>query len=160
MKGEKMNYELSREQKEIIKASRDFAKAEFSEKAEEFDREETFDLDIWKNACELGFVGVWIEEEYEGFGMSLLDHCLIMEEFTAVDPGIAIAILSTAFGSEIIQEYGTETQKKKYLPPIAKGEAIMGAALTEPDAGSDLLAASTTAVKIGNECSDRSRQFR
>lgn len=67
-----------------------------------------------------------------------------------VDPGCG-NILLTVFGSELIQIYGTEEQKKKYLPPVTKGEAIMGAAITEPDAGSDVMAVQATAKGDGND---------
>lgn len=67
-----MDVKLNKEQEDIIKAARDFALGEFSERAVEFDREETFDLNIWKKACELGFVGVFIEEEYGGGGIRFL----------------------------------------------------------------------------------------
>ena len=142
-----MDFELTNEQKDIVKAAKEFAEGEFPDRAEEFDRNESFDLDIWRKACELGFVGVWIKEEYGGPGMGILDSCLIMEEFTVVDPGIAIAILATTLGAETVQGFGTEEQKKRYLPPLVRGEAIIGAALTEPNAGSDLAAASTTAIR-------------
>jgi alkylation response protein AidB-like acyl-CoA dehydrogenase len=146
-----MDFELTNEQKDIVKAAKEFAEGEFPDRAEEFDQNETFDLDIWRKACELGFVGVWIKEEYGGPGMGILDSCLIMEEFTVVDPGIAIAILATTLGAETVQGFGTEEQKKRYLPPLVRGEAITGAALTEPNAGSDLAAASTTAIREGDD---------
>jgi len=73
-----------------------------------------------------------------------------MEEFWRVDPGCG-NILLTGFGSELIQLYGTEEQKKKYLPPLTQGKAIMGRAITEPDAGSDILSSLTIARKEGNE---------
>ena len=100
---------------------------------------------------ELGFVGVFLQEEYDGAGMGILENCLIQEEFSAVDLGINVAITSSAFGAEVIQAFGTEEQKQKYLPPLVKGEAVMGSALTEPNAGSDLAAAITTAVREGEE---------
>lgn len=146
-----MDFELTNEQKDIVKAAKEFAEGEFPDRAEEFDRNESFDLDIWRKACELGFVGVWIKEEYGGPGMGILDSCLIMEEFTVVDPGIAIAILATTLGAETVQGFGTEEQKKRYLPPLVRGEAIIGAALTEPNAGSDLAAASTTAIRENDD---------
>jgi alkylation response protein AidB-like acyl-CoA dehydrogenase len=147
-----MDFELSKEQKDIVKAAKEFAEGEFPDRAEEFDRDESFDEAIFKNAAELGFVGVWIKEEYGGAGMGILDNCLIFEEFTVVDPGIAIAVLATCFGAEVIQAFGTEEQKKTYLPPLVTGEAVMGSALTEPDAGSDLAgASSTTAIREGDE---------
>lgn len=146
-----MDFELSKEEKDIVKAAREFAEGEFQERAEEFDREETFDLDLWRKACELGFVGVMIEEKYGGAGMGMVENCLIMEEFTVVDPGTAIAILATTLGAETVQAFASEEQKMKYLPPLSSGKAIMGAALTEPDAGSDLAAASSTAVRERDE---------
>jgi len=96
-------------------------------------------------------VGVFIKEKYGGVGMGIFDANLIMEEFNVVDPGIAITIATSAFGAEVIQEFGTEEQKNRYLPPLVTGEAIMGTALTESDAGSDLAAARTSAVKEGDE---------
>jgi len=146
-----MDFKLNKEQEDIIKAARDFALGEFSERAVEFDREETFDLNIWKKACELGFVGVFIEEEYGGAGYGFFEHCLITEEFWAVDPGIGSCISSTTFGSELIQLYGTDDQKRTILPQLVSGQAIMATAITEPDAGSDTAAAVTQAVKEGDQ---------
>ena len=145
-----MDFTLSKEQQDIIKAAREFALGEFPDRALDFDREETFDLEIWRKACELGFVGIFIDEVYGGAGLGFLEHCLINEEFWAVDPGIAAAILSTTFGSELIIMYGTEEQKQLVLPQLVSGKAIMGTAITEPDAGSDVTSASTTAVKEGD----------
>ena len=147
-----MDFELTKEQKDIVSAAREFAEGEFPDRAEEFDRDESFDEAIHKKAAELGFVGTFIKEEYEGSDMGMLEYCLIFEEFAAVDPGIAVAILISSYGAEIVQEFGTEEQKMRYLPPIVKGDAVMGSAFTEPDAGSDLAGAtSTTAIKDGDE---------
>ncbi len=147
-----MDFNLTKEQRDIQRAAREFAEGEFPDRAEEFDRDESFDEEIFKRAAELGFVGVWIKEEYGGLGMGMLDYCLIMEEFTVVDPGIAIAIVASPFGAEIIQSFGSEEQKKRYLPPLVTGEAVMGSAITDPDAGSDLAGAvSTTAIKEGGD---------
>jgi len=146
-----MDFTLSKEQQDIIKAAREFALGEFPDRALDFDREETFDLEIWRKACELGFVGIFIDEVYGGAGLGFLEHCLINEEFWAVDPGIAAAILSTTFGSELIIMYGTEEQKQLVLPQLVSGKAIMGTAITEPDAGSDVTRATTTAVKEGDK---------
>ena len=146
-----MDFQLSQEQQDIKKAAREFALGEFPQRAQEFDREETFDLNIWKKACELGFVGVTIGEAYGGPGLGQFEKCLIVEEFWAVDAGMGSATLSTTFGADSIEKFGTEEQKKKYLPPLTKGKAIMGVAITEPDAGSDVSCAMTTAVKDGNE---------
>jgi alkylation response protein AidB-like acyl-CoA dehydrogenase len=146
-----MDFTLTKEQQDIIKAAREFALGEFPDVAQEFDRNESFDLNIWKKACELGFVGVFIDEKYDGAGYGFFEHCLINEEFWAVDPGIGQAILSTTFGSEILGLFGSEEQKELVLPQLVSGQAIMGTAITEPDAGSDVTGAATTAVKEGNE---------
>jgi alkylation response protein AidB-like acyl-CoA dehydrogenase len=131
LRGEKeMDFELSKEQKDIMKAAREFAVGEFTDVAQEFDRNETFDLELWRKACKLGFVGVYIGEKYGGPGLGFLEHCLIMEEFFAVDPGIATAILATTFGSELLDLYGTEEQKQLVLPKLVSGQAILATAIT------------------------------
>jgi alkylation response protein AidB-like acyl-CoA dehydrogenase len=146
-----MDFKLNKEQEDIQKAAREFALGEFPDRAQEFDREEKFDLDIWKKACELGFVGVFIEEKYEGLGYGFFEHCLISEEFWAVEPGIGQAITSATFGSEIIQLFGSEEQKMDVLPKLVSGNAMIATAITEPDAGSDPVSATTAAVKDGDE---------
>jgi alkylation response protein AidB-like acyl-CoA dehydrogenase len=145
-----MDFTLNKEQKQIRKAAREFAMAEFPQRAMEFDREEKFDLAIWKKACELGFVGVFIDQAYDGTGYGFFEHCLINEEFWAVDPGIASAVLSTTFGAELITLYGSEAQKQDTLPRLVDGRAIMGTAITEPDAGCDVTGAVTSAVQDGD----------
>lgn len=144
-----MDFKLSEEQQDIVNAAREFALGEFPERALEFDRNETFDLNLWKKACELGFVGVFIDEAYDGAGYGFFEHCLITEEFWAVEPGIGQAILSTTFGAELLGLFGSESQKMAVLPQLVAGEAIMGTAITEPDAGSDVTQAATTAIRDG-----------
>jgi alkylation response protein AidB-like acyl-CoA dehydrogenase len=146
-----MDFELTDEQKDIIKAAREFAEGEFPDLAQECDRTEAFPRALWKKACQLGFVGVFIEEAYGGPGLGFLEHCLINEEFWRVDPGIAASILSATFGSEMIQLFGSEDQKKRWLPPLVQGKLITGAAITEPDAGSDVSSISTRATLEGDE---------
>jgi alkylation response protein AidB-like acyl-CoA dehydrogenase len=147
-----MDFTLSKEQRDIQKAAREFALGEFlPEKAQEFDRNETFDLSIWRKACELGFVGVFIDEKYGGAGLGFFEHCLITEEFWAVDAGMGNAVITATFGSELLTLFGTEEQKQKYLPPLVQGQAIIGCAITEPDAGSDVTGAITSAVKDKDE---------
>ncbi len=146
-----MDFRLSKEQEDIKLAAREFALGEFPDRAQEFDREETFDLNIWKKACDLGFVGVFIDEKYGGAGYGFFEHSLISEEFWAVDPGIGQSLTSASFGSEVLLLYGSEEQKQRVLPQIVEGKAMIATAITEPDAGSDVTAASTAAVKDGEE---------
>ena len=146
-----MDFSLSRENNDIIREAGRFARGEFNDRAREFDREEKFDLKIWKKACDLGFVGVFIDEKYGGAGYGFFEHCLINEEFWAVDPGIGSAILSCTFGAELLELYGTDAQKELVLPQLVSGKAIMGTAITEPDAGCDVTGATTTAEKEGDQ---------
>src|SRR4030043_211338 len=142
-----MDFELTDEQRDIQKAAREFAEGMFPEVAEECDLNETFPMDLWRKACELGFIGVFINMEYGGLGLGILENGLIAEEFSRVDPGCGHIIL-TPLGSEFILFSGREEQKKKYLPLLPKGEAIMGMAITEADAGSDVASVSTVARKV------------
>jgi alkylation response protein AidB-like acyl-CoA dehydrogenase len=144
-----MDFTLTQEQRQIVRAAREFAQKEFRPRAQEFDREEKFDYAIWKKACRLGFVGIDIDEKYGGSGYGCLENCLLNEEFWAVDPGMGSAVLAAAFGAHLLVFYGTEGQKQQVLPKLVSGDAIMGCAITEPDAGSDVTGATTAAVKDG-----------
>lgn len=144
-----MNFELTNRQKQIRTAAREFAEGEFLGVAREYDRKEEFPRELWKKACELGFIGLFIKRAYGGLGLGFLEFAMVMEEFWRVDPGCG-NILLTTFGAELIQLYGTEAQKKRYLPPLTSGNAIMGTAITEPDAGSDILSILTRAKPEGD----------
>ena len=120
-----MKDELTEEQIDIKKAAREFAIGEFPGVAKEADVNEEFPKDLFKKACGNGFIGVYIGEQYGGAGLGLFEHALILEEFWRVDPGCGNILLS-ATGSQLIQLYGTEEQKKRFLPPLPRGEAMMG----------------------------------
>jgi acyl-CoA dehydrogenase len=144
-------FELTKEQKDIKKAAREFAEKEFKAVARELDEKEEFDDRLWKKAAELGFIGVFIDEEYGGQGLGNLEQCLIIEEFARIDGGIAQSMVGAYFGAKLIQLFGTEEQKRKYLPSVCAGHLLGGMASTEPDAGSDVAAIATTAEKDGDE---------
>jgi len=146
-----MDFEFSKEQQDIQRAARDFARGEFKDIARECDINETFPRLLLEKAGELGFLGVFIDEKYGGAGLGFLEHALILEEFWKVDPGLSQELCSVTFGAEEFLLFGTESQKMKYLPGITSGEKIMGFAITEPDAGSDTASAITSAVEDGNE---------
>ena len=146
-----MDFQLNKEQRDIIKAAREFALGEFPPVAEELDREERFSRELWAKAHELGFVGTWIPEQYGGPGFGFFEYCLVNEEFWAVDPGCAQMCTSTSFGGEMLLLYGDEAQKRRWLAPVAQGQAICGCAVTEPGAGSDVTAAAATARRQGDE---------
>jgi alkylation response protein AidB-like acyl-CoA dehydrogenase len=90
-----------------------------------------------KKAAELGFIGAFIKKEYGGLGLGFLEHAIILEEFWRIDPGLGHELCSVTFGAEELLLFGSEEQKKRYLPPLTKGDWIMGFSITEPEAGSE-----------------------
>ena len=146
-----MDFDLSDEQEQLKSEVRRFAENEVRPVAGEYDEAEEYPWEVIDEAAEMGLLGAQIPFEYGGGGYDTLDLCLVIEELFAADPGIGLCLTSTAFGSEAIMEFGTEEQKEEYLPPIAEGEAIMGAAISEPDTGSDVSSVSTRAEKDGDE---------
>jgi alkylation response protein AidB-like acyl-CoA dehydrogenase len=146
-----MDFELTNRQKQIRLAAREFAEGELAGIGQECEIKEEFPRELVKKAAQLGFIGVFIKKEYGGLGLGFLDHAIILEEFWRVDPGLGQVLCSTTFGAEELQLFGSEDQKKKYLPPLVKGEWIMGFSITEPEAGSDTASATTRAERIGEE---------
>jgi len=146
-----MAFSLTKEQMDIRKAAQEYAEGEFRGVARDLDARETFDDRLWKKAGRLGFLAVFIPENYGGAELGYLEQCLIIEEFARVDLGITHAIESTFFGSQLLLMAGTEEQRQKYLPPICAGETRMGMAITEPDAGSDVVSVTTSARKDNGE---------
>jgi acyl-CoA dehydrogenase len=143
-----MDFELSDIQRDIKRAAREFAEGEFTEIAQECDRaEKMVDTSVLRKARELGFVGVFIDEVYGGMGLGFLENALVMEEFWRVDPGIGSQVMCQSFGSEMVCLFGTEEQKARYLRSVCEDGKIGAVAVTEPDAGTDVLNVSTTAVE-------------
>ena len=101
-----MDFELTKSQKEIQKAAREFARGEFDkELALELDRKHEFPTQIWKKACDLGFVGVHFPEEYSGQDLGVLENIIIADEFCARDSGIGAAIILSGFASECLLRF-------------------------------------------------------
>ena len=146
-----MDFLLTKEQKYIQKAAREFALGEMAPVGREFDLNETYPEDIVKKARGLDLIGLFIPEKFGGPGLGFLEQAMVMEEFWKIDPGISQQLCSLTFGAEEFILFGTDEQGKKFLEPIFTEDAVMGFAITEPDAGSDTLSAVTTAVKEGNE---------
>ena len=143
--------ELTREQTDVRKAAREFAEGEFRGRAKEFDETERFDLSLHRKAAEVGFVGAPSSgRNTAGRVWAFSAISLISEEFWRVDPGCGQAILGRTIGSEMLQDFGTEAQKRELLPRIASGEIITAMAITEADAGSDTTATKTRAEKKGD----------
>ncbi|WP_440765939.1 acyl-CoA dehydrogenase family protein [Natronorubrum sp. DTA7] len=146
-----MEFGLSEEQEQIREEVERFAKNEIVPEAETYDVEERFPHEIVDKAADMGLVGSSIPIEYGGAGYSTLESVLIAEELFSWDPGIALSIMACSFGTEAIREFGNEDQKERFLEPVAMGEKISGAAISEPDTGSDVSSVSTRAEKDGDE---------
>lgn len=147
-----MDFELSRSQKEIKKAAKDFARGEFSkELVLELVKKHEFPKKIWEKAADLGFIGIHFPEEYSGQGLGVLENILVAEEFCSGDSSIGSALILSSFASECILRFGSDELKEIFLPPIAEGKMLSGGAFTEPDHGSDITFMNTTAVNNSEE---------
>jgi len=148
-----MDFELTKEQRDIQKAAKDFAEAELNKDyVLEIERAHRFPHEVYKKACELGFVGIDIPEKYGGQGFGLIGRVLVSEEFCRCGSAVGHFSSGPGLGVETILWSGNEMQKRKYIPPLCSGEAYLSSAFTEPDRGSDLVTSplTTTAVKDGN----------
>ncbi|MBU4463515.1 MAG: acyl-CoA dehydrogenase family protein [Proteobacteria bacterium] len=147
-----MDFELSRSQKEIKKAAKDFAKGEFSkELVLELIKKHEFPKKIWEKAADLGFIGIHFPEEYSGQGLGVLENILVAEEFCSGDSSIGSALILSSFASECVLRFGSDELKEKFLPLVAEGKMLSGGAFTEPNHGSDITFMDTTAVKDSDE---------
>jgi alkylation response protein AidB-like acyl-CoA dehydrogenase len=146
-----MDFELTDEQKQLRKAVRDFAEEEIRPVATEYDRAEEYPWEVVEKAAKNGLLAPQIPMEYGGAGYDVLETAIFIEELFAADPGIGLCVSSTGFGTEALIEFGTDEQKERFLEPVAAGESISGAAISEPDTGSDVSSVSTRAEKDGDE---------
>ncbi len=146
-----MNFEFSDEQKMLRQTARDFVEKEIMPYIDEWDREGSFDPSIWKKLADLGLMGVCVPEEYGGSGMDYNSLAIVCEELERGDTTFRTAVsVHTGLNSMTLMQWANEEQKQKYLVPQAKGEQIGAFGLTEPGAGSDVAAMSTTAKKEGD----------
>lgn len=141
-----MDFTLTEGQKMLQKTAAEFAEKYVEPRAEEIDRTGEFPRDIFEKMCQVGFAGIGTPEKYGGSGGTDIDKVLAVTEIAKKDASCA-AILSihTIFAS-VLNQFGTEEQKQKYLPETTNGGALGAFALTEPNAGSDAGNAKTTAI--------------
>ena len=141
-----MNFDLGEEHELVRRTVRDFAEQRIAPVAEELDREERFPYDIVAELAELGLMGMPIPEEYGGAGTDTLSYAIAIEELTRVDSSVAITVAAhTSLGTMPIFLFGSEEQKREWLPQLASGQKLAAFGLTEPDAGSDAGATRTRA---------------
>lgn len=145
-----MDFLLTEEQRMIRDLARQIADEKIRPVAAEYDEKEEFPWPIMKVIAESDLFGIYIEEQYGGTGGGLLELCLATEEFSKACGGMAVSYAASALGTYPIILFGSEEQKKKYLPDIASGKKLAAFALTEAGAGSDAGAVATTAKKKGD----------
>jgi alkylation response protein AidB-like acyl-CoA dehydrogenase len=147
-----VDFDLTEEQRSFQRLVRDFAEEVVAPAAAGYDEREEFPLEVVKRMGELGLFGVPFPEEYGGQGGDLLTFCLCLEEIARWDSSVAITLeAAVGLAANPIFRFGTEEQKRRWLEPMARGEAIGAFALTEPDGGSDARAIRTTARLDGDE---------
>jgi butyryl-CoA dehydrogenase len=145
-----MNYFLTEEQRMIRDLCRKIADEKIRPVAARYDEEQAFPWDIVKVMADADLFGIFVPEEYGGLGGGVLELCIAVEELSRVCGGIALALAASALGAFPIILFGSEEQKKKYLPDLASGKKLAAFALTEPNAGSDAAAIQTTATRDGD----------
>jgi len=142
-----LDYFLTEQQKEIKNLTRTIAEEQVLPVRADLDEKEEFPRDIMTILADAGLFGVYIPEEYGGLGGGLLDLCLVVEELSRVCSGIAVSYAASGLGTFTLLEYGTDEQRKKYLPDIASGRKMAAFGLTEAEAGSDAGGIKATATK-------------
>ncbi|MEW6571008.1 MAG: acyl-CoA dehydrogenase family protein [Nitrospirota bacterium] len=146
-----MDYFLTEEQLMIKNLVRQIAEEKVVPARHELDEKEEFPWEIVKVLAQSDLFGLFVPEEYGGLGKGALELCLAVEELSRACLGVSTTYAANALGTYPILLFGTEEQKRKYLPDIARGERLVAFGLTEPNAGSDAAGIQTTAKIDGNE---------
>jgi alkylation response protein AidB-like acyl-CoA dehydrogenase len=146
-----MDFELTQDQREIQALARDFARAEIDPHAAEWDRDHYFPRELFGKLAELGLMGTCVPEEYGGAGADFLSYILVLEELSRADAGVGVTVaVHTSAATLPILSFGTDEQKSRFVPPLARGEHLGAFALTEAEAGSDAGALRTKAEPSGD----------
>ncbi len=146
-----MDFELSAEQREIQALTRDFAEREIEPHAADWDRNHTFPREVFTQLAELGLMGTCVPEAYGGAGTDFLSYVLVLEELSRADAGVGVTVaVHTSAVTLPILTFGTDEQRSRFVPPLARGEHLGAFALTEPEAGSDAGALRTRAEPDGD----------
>src|SRR6202022_4355978 len=145
-----MDLSLSPEQQEIRKLVRDFAEREVKPRAEAIDHNSEFPRDLVDKAAKLGLLGILVPDAYGGAGLDHLSFAIFVEEVARFCASTAVILdVHTSVGTEPIVLFGSEEQKRRWLPGLAQGKNLAPFALTEPEAGSDAAHLETGGVLSG-----------
>jgi alkylation response protein AidB-like acyl-CoA dehydrogenase len=146
-----VDFSLTDDQREIQALARDFAQERIAPHAAEWDREHRFPRELFTGLAELGLLGVCIPEEYGGAGADYLSYILVIEEISRADAGVGVCLsVHTSAVTLPILTFGTDEQRSRFVPPLARGEVLGAFALTEPEAGSDAGSLRTAAEANGD----------
>jgi alkylation response protein AidB-like acyl-CoA dehydrogenase len=145
-----MDFELSEDQRAFQQTARDFARDRLLPNASQWDEDRHFPAAELREACELGFGGIYVPEEHGGTGLSRLDAALIFEELAYADPSTTAFLTIHNMVAGMIARFGNEEQRARWLPDVMSGAKFVSYALTEPGSGSDAAALKTRAVAEGN----------
>src|SRR6266545_2630428 len=136
-----MNFDLDHEHELVRSTVREFAEQRVAPVAEELDREHRFPYDLVAELGELGLMGMIVPEELGGAGSDTVSYAIAIEELTRIDSSVAITVAAhTSLGTMPILLFGSDEQKREWLPDLASGKKLAAFGLTEPDAGSDAAA--------------------
>jgi alkylation response protein AidB-like acyl-CoA dehydrogenase len=146
-----MDFELTPDQKAIQSLARELAEGEIVPNAGEWDRAHRFPDDLYPKLAELGLMGVCVPEEYGGAGADFVSYVLVLEELSRADAGVGETVaVHTSAATLPILAFGTDEQRSRFVPPLARGEQLGAFALTEPGSGSDAGSLRTTATPDGD----------
>ena len=146
-----VDFDLGAEQREIQALAREFARQEIEPHASEWDRDHRFPREVFAKLAELGLMGTCIPEEYGGAGADFLSYVLVLEELSRADAGVGVTVaVHTSAATLPILAFGTDEQRSRFVPPLARGEHLGAFALTEAEAGSDAGALRTRADAEGD----------
>lgn len=143
---------LTEEQQAIVETAKAFAAEHIAPYAAQWDRDSHFEPSLVGKLGELGFLGMLLPEEYGGLGLDAKSYLLALEEIAAADASVAVMMsVHNSLPTQMLNTYGTEAQKRRFLEPLAKGELLGAFALSEADAGSDASAIRCQAVRDGDD---------
>ena len=145
-------FPLTEEQREIQRTAREFCAAEITPHTAQWDRDSHFEPSLVQKLGDLGFLGMLIPEEYDGLGLDALSYLIALEEISTADASVGVMMsVHNSLPTQMILNYGTEAQKQRWLPPMARGEILGAFALSEPGSGSDASSLTTQAVRDGDD---------
>ena len=147
----KLCYQMDEKYEMVRVAAREFAEGEIKPVAGELDEKEEFSVSLTQQMGDIGLFGMTVSEAHGGQGLDYISYIIAVEEIARVDGSQAATLAAGhSLGIDPIDKFGSESQRRKYLPDLCQGKTLMGFGLTEPNAGSDAGATSTAAVKEGD----------